>query len=302
MPNVDGLTAARARSRERDDLADVKVLVLTTFELDEYVYEALRAGASGFLVKHTEPAELIRAVRVVAAGDALLSPGVDPPPDRRVHRRRRRRRAAARTRRPRRRAADVARARRRGARRRGPVERGDRRAVVRQPGDRAHPRQPGDDEAERPRPRPARRVRLPQRARQRSPGHRAISTPDVRGSPRSARRRDAVEGAPWSAWQQHSPPPPWRNPSRAAPLGPDATDAVVVDALTKRFGDRTAVDHVSFSVPVGTVAGLIGPNGAGKTTIMAMLLGLVQPDERNGHDPRHADRAGAAATSTASAR
>ena len=54
----------------------MKVLVLTTFELDEYVYEALRAGASGFLVKHTEPAELIRAVRVVAAGEALLSPGV----------------------------------------------------------------------------------------------------------------------------------------------------------------------------------------------------------------------------------
>jgi DNA-binding NarL/FixJ family response regulator len=75
MPNVDGLTAAREIG-QRDDLAAVKVLVLTTFELDEYVYEALRAGASGFLVKHTEPAELIRAVRVVAAGDALLSPGV----------------------------------------------------------------------------------------------------------------------------------------------------------------------------------------------------------------------------------
>ena len=54
-------------------------------------------------------------------------------------------------------------------------------------------------------------------------------------------------------------------------------DAVVVDGLTKRYGSRTAVDHVSFSVPTGTVAGLIGPNGAGKTTIMAMLLGLVQP-------------------------
>ena len=51
------------------------MLVLTTFEIDEYVYEALRAGASGFLVKHTEPAELIRAVRVVAAGESLLSPG-----------------------------------------------------------------------------------------------------------------------------------------------------------------------------------------------------------------------------------
>ena len=75
MPGVDGLTAAREIG---DDprLAEVKVLVLTTFELDEYVFEALRAGASGFLVKHTEPAELIRAVRVVAAGEALLSPGV----------------------------------------------------------------------------------------------------------------------------------------------------------------------------------------------------------------------------------
>ena len=75
MPEIDGLTAPR-RIAEDADLAGVKVLVLTTFELDEYVYEALRAGASGFLVKHTEPAELIRAVRVVAAGEALLSPGV----------------------------------------------------------------------------------------------------------------------------------------------------------------------------------------------------------------------------------
>jgi DNA-binding NarL/FixJ family response regulator len=75
MPDVDGLAATR-RITENPDLGAVKVLVLTTFELDEYVYEALRAGASGFLVKHTEPAELIRAVRVVAGGDALLSPGV----------------------------------------------------------------------------------------------------------------------------------------------------------------------------------------------------------------------------------
>jgi DNA-binding NarL/FixJ family response regulator len=75
MPGVDGLAATR-QITDHPDLGAVKVLVLTTFELDEYVYEALRAGASGFLVKHTEPAELIRAVRVVAAGDALLSPGV----------------------------------------------------------------------------------------------------------------------------------------------------------------------------------------------------------------------------------
>jgi DNA-binding NarL/FixJ family response regulator len=74
MPGVDAHTATRNIIDDRR-LDGVRVLILTTFEIDEYVYEALRAGASGFLVKHTEPAELIRAVRVVAAGDSLLSPG-----------------------------------------------------------------------------------------------------------------------------------------------------------------------------------------------------------------------------------
>jgi DNA-binding NarL/FixJ family response regulator len=75
MPNMDGLEALR-QIVDDPDLASVKVLVLTTFELDEYVFEALRAGASGFLVKHTQPADLVRAVREVAAGEALLSPSV----------------------------------------------------------------------------------------------------------------------------------------------------------------------------------------------------------------------------------
>ena len=75
MPGTDGLAATRAIASD-PDLAAVHVIVLTTFELDEYVFEALRAGATGFLVKHTEPAELIRAVRTVAGGDALLSPSV----------------------------------------------------------------------------------------------------------------------------------------------------------------------------------------------------------------------------------
>jgi DNA-binding NarL/FixJ family response regulator len=75
MPDVDGLTATRQITAD-DALSGVRILILTTFELDEYVFEALRSGASGFLVKHTEPAELVRAVRVVAAGEALLSPGV----------------------------------------------------------------------------------------------------------------------------------------------------------------------------------------------------------------------------------
>ncbi|MBF6190349.1 MULTISPECIES: response regulator [Nocardia] len=75
MPVLDGLAATRMIA-EDPSLTEVRVVVLTTFELDEYVFEALRSGAAGFLVKHTEPADLVRAVRVVTAGDALLSPGV----------------------------------------------------------------------------------------------------------------------------------------------------------------------------------------------------------------------------------
>jgi DNA-binding NarL/FixJ family response regulator len=75
MPEVDGLEATQ-RVAADDDLAGVKVIILTTFETDEYVYQALRTGASGFLVKDCEPDDLIRAIRVVARGDALLSPSV----------------------------------------------------------------------------------------------------------------------------------------------------------------------------------------------------------------------------------
>jgi DNA-binding NarL/FixJ family response regulator len=75
MPDVDGLTATQRISAD-PGLASVKVIVLTTFDDDEHVFGALRAGASGFLVKDVEPDELLQAVRVVARGDALLSPGV----------------------------------------------------------------------------------------------------------------------------------------------------------------------------------------------------------------------------------
>ena len=75
MPGVDGLEATR-RIVADPETAGTRILVLTTFDLDEYVFEALRLGASGFLVKDTEPVDLLRAVRSVAAGDALLSPGV----------------------------------------------------------------------------------------------------------------------------------------------------------------------------------------------------------------------------------
>jgi DNA-binding NarL/FixJ family response regulator len=75
MPGVDGLAATRQIAQD-ETLAQVKILVVTTFELDEYVFEALRCGASGFLVKHTQPGDLVRAVREVACGEALLSPSV----------------------------------------------------------------------------------------------------------------------------------------------------------------------------------------------------------------------------------
>ncbi|MFB9646228.1 response regulator transcription factor [Microbacterium terregens] len=75
MPDGDGLWTTEQIAADAT-LAGVRVVIVTTFELDEYVARAIRAGASGFLVKDTEPVDLIRAVRVVAGGDALLSPGV----------------------------------------------------------------------------------------------------------------------------------------------------------------------------------------------------------------------------------
>ncbi|BDM73990.1 DNA-binding response regulator (plasmid) [Streptomyces nigrescens] len=74
MPRLDGIEATRRITAPAG--ATVKVLVLTTFDLDEYVYEALRAGASGFLLKDASAAELAHAVRVVASGDALLAPNI----------------------------------------------------------------------------------------------------------------------------------------------------------------------------------------------------------------------------------
>jgi DNA-binding NarL/FixJ family response regulator len=75
MPGLDGIEATR-RIAAREELASVHVIILTTFDLDEYVFEAIRAGAAGFLVKDTNASELIRAIQVVANGEALLSPSV----------------------------------------------------------------------------------------------------------------------------------------------------------------------------------------------------------------------------------
>ena len=73
MPGVDGLAATTQISAD-PALADVRIVILTTFDLDEYVFEAIKLGAAGFLVKDTEPDDLIRAVRTVASGEGLLSP------------------------------------------------------------------------------------------------------------------------------------------------------------------------------------------------------------------------------------
>jgi DNA-binding NarL/FixJ family response regulator len=73
MPELDGLAATRAITAD-DDLAGVRIIILTTFEVDQYVVDAIRAGASGFLDKGVEPAQLLDAIRSVAAGDALLTP------------------------------------------------------------------------------------------------------------------------------------------------------------------------------------------------------------------------------------
>jgi DNA-binding NarL/FixJ family response regulator len=73
MPGLDGLEATRQITADAG-LAGTRIVILTTFELDEYLFDALRFGASGFLVKDTEPADLVEAVRIVAAGDGLISP------------------------------------------------------------------------------------------------------------------------------------------------------------------------------------------------------------------------------------
>jgi len=75
MPNMNGIEATR-KLVDKDDVHPIRVLILTTFDLDEYVYDALRAGASGFLLKDAPPEELVQAVRVVARGEGLIAPSI----------------------------------------------------------------------------------------------------------------------------------------------------------------------------------------------------------------------------------
>ena len=139
MPGLDGLSATR-RIMAEDDLAGVKVLILTTFEVDQYVFEALRSGASGFLGKGARPEVLIEAIRTVARGDALLSPAANRP-----------------------------RARGGRADRPGNVQHRDRRPALAQPADGQDARQPCHGQGGRQGPSPARRARLPGRPGQGGP-------------------------------------------------------------------------------------------------------------------------------------
>ena len=87
MPEMDGIEATRRIVELGADSEDpARVLMLTTFELDEYVYDALRAGASGFLLKDVPADQLVEGIRLIAAGEALLAPSRHPPPDRGVRR------------------------------------------------------------------------------------------------------------------------------------------------------------------------------------------------------------------------
>ena len=138
MPEMDGLEATRLIAAD-EDLAGVKVIILTTFESDEYVFQALRAGASGFLVKDTEPADLLQAIRIVARGRRAAVAQRDPAADRRPGHPPGRARA--------RRGQAAGRADRAGAGGAGPggrraVQRGDRRPAVPEPAHGQDPRQP----------------------------------------------------------------------------------------------------------------------------------------------------------------
>ena len=155
MPELDGLEATR-RILAAD--AAARVLILTTFDLDEYIFEALSAGASGFVLKDDPPEQLIAAIRTVAGGDALLSPAVT----KRVIRQFARTPRSAPPEGVRR--ADGARARGLPPDHQRPLERGDRARAVHQRDDGQDPRHARPAEARPPRSRPGGRARPPDRA------------------------------------------------------------------------------------------------------------------------------------------
>ena len=158
MPGVDGIEATRRIVREEAATHDPRVLILTTFDLDEYVVEAVRAGASGFLLKDAPPEDLVTAIRIVAAGDAIVAPSVT----RRLLDRFATRLPSVRESAPPRGLRDADRARAGGAAPRGAraVQRGDRQAARRQRDDHQDPRRQPAGQAGPARPGAGRGVRV----------------------------------------------------------------------------------------------------------------------------------------------
>ncbi len=144
MPQLDGINATREIAKTTG-LQQVRILILTTYDTDAYIFEALQAGASGFLLKDAGPAELLHAVRVVAAGDALLAPRIT----RRLIAQFTAQRIATQAAENRLAVLTPTRARGAGPSGRGVEQRRDRRRALPQPGHRPHPCQPRDGEAGR---------------------------------------------------------------------------------------------------------------------------------------------------------
>ena len=222
MPELDGLEATR-RILAANDTA--RILILTTFGLDEYVYEALRDGASGFVLKDDPPEQLISAVRAVAGGNALLSPAITkhviqqfakiprPVPPQRAQRPHR------------------TRARHPPAHRHRPVQRRDRTPALHQQDHRQDTRHAHPPEAGPPRPRPSGRARIPDRPhrgrpRPARPLTRAYKSPVVVSQTPALARLAALAGAPpensasgspaKAARRHHHHPPPRHSPPSSA--------------------------------------------------------------------------------------
>ena len=270
MPVMDGLEATR-RILTDDRCTNVRVLILTTFDLDEYVYAALRAGASGFLLKDTPPADLLAGVRLVAAGEALLSPSITrhliesfvqrptdaEPPD----------------------ASRLDRAHRPGTRRshpgrQGTVQRRDRRPAVHQPRHRQNPRRAHPHQNRRPRPSTADRHRL---RNQTHPPRRHLTRPLQSPTQRhESTRRRAHQAAPHPPLPSHSgrdcrAAPTSGSQSRSSPAASTATNGLN-GSSSAAFGPLAAPAWCPIGRPMTTTpcsCGGFGPVGLGVGAVTA---------------------------------
>ena len=261
MPEMDGLEATR-RILASD--AEARVLILTTFDLDDYVFEALRAGASGFVLKDEPPEQLLSAVRTIAAGEALLSPTVT----RRVIRRF----ATVRRQAP---PPAVAELTPRELEVLRLISQGMSNAEI---GEELFI---SDTTVKTHVTRLLQKLDLRDRAQaivlayqtglfdERLSARVLLRRTPPR--PRGVRRTRPRDDAP--ARRSYLPSRRPRNTTRRSRRKP----MITIDSLTKKYGRTTVVDDVSFVARPGRVTGFLGPNGAGKSTTMRMVVGLTKP-------------------------